>query len=211
MFALAFALALAASLDGDAAFAEGLRLYDELEYEQAAFRFQEVALRNPAPGPDRARVFVYLGLSFAGAGDLDAAKRAFVDAARADRTVALPVEVSPSLQQLFDEAKASAPEEPAPLEPAPAPQAGSGGGPMPILAIVGAVGGGVLVIAGAGLAVLCGVSYNEALTAKERDATQLEAKGALDRANLSLAGAGVLIPVGLALAGVSAFLLVTGE
>ena len=44
MFAL-LALALG-SLSADPAFTEGCALYDQLEYEQAVFRFQEVALRQ---------------------------------------------------------------------------------------------------------------------------------------------------------------------
>lgn len=206
MFALA--LLTIASLNADTAFNEGRKLYDDLEYEQAVFRFQEVALRADVVGADRATALVWLGLSYAGVGDEDAARRAFVDGARADATLVLPVEVSPRLAELFDDAKRAAaataiapPTQPTTIvvpSDAPPPDDSTS-----ILAGVGTVTGVLLVGTGVGLAVLCAVNYDNA---SDRTATQVAAKAALDEANLELVGAALLIPVGAAMAGVAGFL-----
>lgn len=205
------ALALIASLQGDASFDAGCKLYDQLEYEQAVFRFQEVTLRPGLSPEDRATALAWLGLSYAGAGNPDAATRAFSDAARASAAVTLPVEVSPSLQQLFDDAKADVAAHPLPA-PAVGPTTGvgpaapvsGGAAPSPVVPGVGVAVGGAALFGGVALAAVSAVTYGGA---QDKRLFQQDAKSALDTANVELGAAYLLIPAGLVVGGVSAFFL----
>lgn len=99
MFVLAFSLAL--SLEGDEGFEDGVRLYKGLEYEQAIFRFEEVAVRPGLTPSDKATALVWLALCYAGTGDFEAARRDLGDALRTDASVQLPVNTSPRVVSLF--------------------------------------------------------------------------------------------------------------
>jgi tetratricopeptide (TPR) repeat protein len=191
-------LALGA-LAEDPAFAEGRALYDQLEYEQAVFRFQEVALRPELAPEDQATALTWLGLSFAGTGNMDAARRAFVDAASLKPELTLPVEVAPALQQLFDDAHQEALRRRAEARPSPTPN------PVPP---PGAVADeAVPVVGGAGLA---GLSFATWEGAKDKQLFQADAKAQLDAANLELGAAWVLMPVGAAVAATATWFLLDG-
>jgi len=199
-------LVLLASLDGDAAFAAGRASYDQLEYEQAVFRFQEVAIRSDLSDEDKATAFVWLGVSYGSVGDAMAARRAFSDALRANPAQTLPVEVSPKIEQLFAEAKAALPATSTTATSTTssvgtgAPSAGPADNTM---AIAAASTGAVLVVAGLGLSAICAATFAQA---SDPDAFQADAKASLDAANLELVAASVAIPLGLALGGVAGFL-----
>lgn len=203
---LAVLLLTLGSLSSDPVFNEGRALYDQLEYEQAVFRFQEVALRPELDAKDRAEALTWLGLSYAGAGNMDAARRAFVDAVVLAPEVALPVEVAPSLAQLFEDARQSAAARRAATDPAvppsPAPQGPAPG--LPLLPLAGVGAGAVVVLAGAGLA---GLSVATFEGSKDKELFQTEAKAQVDAANLQLAVGSLLIPVGVAVGAASAFFL----
>lgn len=90
---------LAGALDDHPAFHEGRRLYEESEYEQATFRFQEAALDPSIVAPsEKAQIFMWLGLAYAGFGNAESARRAFRDALRLDENVAVPIEISPKVE-----------------------------------------------------------------------------------------------------------------
>jgi hypothetical protein len=217
---LVIALLVVGAVQADPSFVEGKKLYDQLEYEQAVFRFEELATKASLSPSDRAQALLWLGLSYAGAGNFDAAKRAFSDAAKNDATVALPIEVSKRLAKLFADAKvegvaraeadtkaaAAAPPPPPPPPPAAPVAAPKPTSSPPYLAYAG-IGGGVLALAGgAALGGLCAVSYGSA-TNKAHFAS--DAKASLDQANIELAAAAVLVPVGVAISAASTFFAVT--
>lgn len=206
---LAFTLG---SLAGDPAFTEGRALYDQLEYEQAVFRFQEVALRPELAPEDKATALVWLGLSFAGTGDMEAARRSFVDAATLQSELALPVEVAPALQQLFDDARAEAQARREKAPPLPPPGPGPAPVPVadeavPVLPLVGVALGAATLAGGVGLA---GLSWATFEGAKDKQLYQADAKGQLDTANLELGVAWALVPAGTAVAAASVWFLLAG-
>src|SRR5207248_1354167 len=88
---------------GDPAFEEGQRLYKALEYEQAIFRFEEVAVRPSIEPADKAQALMWLGLSYAGTGDLESAKRDFRQALVVDDALALPPTISPRIATIFED------------------------------------------------------------------------------------------------------------
>lgn len=204
------------SLAGDPAFTEGQQLYDQLEYEQAIFRFQEVAVRPELSPEDRATALTWLGLTYAGVGNMNAARRSFVDAARAWPAVSLPVEVAPSLVRVFEDARRSATAQgsptsaprPVPMPPATSTAASSRDeGELPVWPAVGIAAGAAVVVAGVGLAVVSAATY---AGAQDQQLYQPEAKAQLDLANLELGAGYVAIPIGLAVTAASAWLLLEG-
>lgn len=202
--ALGLTTLLLAALAGDPAFEEGIRLYRSLEYEQAIFRFQEVAVRADLPADDKAAALIWLGLSYAGTGDLESARRMFGDALRADRATSLPPDVSPRVVAVFDEVKASLPGQ---LDgPAPPPPPPPAGGTERDLAVpLAATGIGVAALVGGGaLAVAAAGAWS---AANDKNAFQDEVKASLDAMNLEVAGAAILLPTGAVLAGLGAVLL----
>lgn len=197
------------ALSDDPIFMEGCKFYDELEYEQAVFRFQELALRGDLPATDAATALAWLGLSYAGTGNMPAARRAFVDAVRRDPQVAIPVEVSPSLAQVFEEARAEAPKLPEPREAAPvSPPPTQPETSINLLPALGVAGGAVVVIAGVATA---GVSTVTWAGAQDKQLFQSEARSQIETANAQLAVAWVLVPAGLAVVGVSTLFLLGGD
>lgn len=148
VLALLLALPLAAPLADDPAFVEGQRLYQESEYEQAVFRFQTAALVADRAAAERARALTWLGLAYAGAGDAEAARRAFEDALLLDPQATIPVEVSPKIEEEFEAVRAALAATPRaapasahpPAPPGPPRAAPESGGPWVLAGSVGALG-----------------------------------------------------------------------
>lgn len=213
---VAFALA---ALAGDPAFDEGVRLYKSFEYEQAIFRFEELALRPALSTSDKAEAFLWLGLSYAGTGDFDAARRALTDAVHADPGLALPPNTSPRVVTLWNEVKTAAatktnpttknptnptnPTEPTTTEPTDPTTAGP-----PVGAVALSAGGLLALGVGTAFAAFAWGDYREATAP---GAFQDEAAASRDAMNLEALGAAVLLPVGAALVGVGGFLLISDD
>lgn len=197
---LSFALAL--SLGGDPTFEEGVRLYKESSYEQAIFRFEEIAVRPDIAGADKSTALLWLGLSYAGTGDLDAAGRSFRYAFIADATAPLPTETSPAIVEMVESIRrqvvaASTATRPAPVaeQPPAAPQATTpglaviGGGVSAAVGALAVIGGGVLAL----------VAADRLATANDPDAFQDDANAAREGANATATAAAVLVPIGAVL------------
>lgn len=209
-------------LAGDPAFDDGVRLYRALEYEQAIFRFQEVAVRPGLPGDDKAEAFTWLGLAYAGTGDLEAARRMFMDALRADPATKLPAEVSPRVVSLFEEVKgaikaeATATRPPPDGEPDKLPPDGGGAPPSPregkardLLIPLATTGAGVVLLIGGGALAAAAADHWKTASNPDPDAFQDDVKAALDAMNIEVAAAAFVLPVGAFLAGLGAFLLMS--
>ncbi|OGQ20290.1 MAG: hypothetical protein A2138_15420 [Deltaproteobacteria bacterium RBG_16_71_12] len=197
---IVLALTFTTALGDDPTFGEGVRLYQELNYEQAIFRFQQVAVRPSLPPAEKATALLWLGLSYAGAGDLDEAARSFRFALETDRTATLPTETSPSIVKMVDDLRAEVALTPTP-PPAPPPPPSPAPPPTPGLAVIGAGVGaavGVLAIVGGGL--LAWLTADQLAKANDPDAFQDDANQARLNANAAATGAVVLIPLGGVLA-----------
>lgn len=107
--ALSLSLVLAAQA-ASPAFDEGRRLYFDLEYELAVFRFRDAVRDTELPAKDRALAFAWLGLAYSQVAEMESAKEAFVEAARLDPEVALPKDASPPPKalQLLEDARREA-------------------------------------------------------------------------------------------------------
>lgn len=215
---IALALMVPTALGGDPTFEEGVRLYQELKYEQAIFRFQQFAVSPSLAPADKATALLWLGLSYAGSGDLEEAARSFRFALETDGTATLPTETSPSIVQMLEELRAELAKTPPPPPNSPTPPAPRTGaassppegaaGSMSGLALVGGGVGaaiGALVIVGGG--VLAWVAADQLAQANDRDAFQDDANQARLNANAAATAAVVLIPVGAALAAAGGVLL----
>jgi hypothetical protein len=98
-------LLAAPPLADDAIYQEGIRLYEDFEYERAVFRFEE-ALRDDTRAPaDRATIHVRLGMTRAELRDDVRARQSFEDALLLDPYVTLPADASPKIRTLLDEAR----------------------------------------------------------------------------------------------------------
>ena len=204
---LALLLAAAAPLADDKAFQEGLDLYGRFEFEQATFRFESAAVEKDRAPQERARVFVWLGLSYAAIGRFDDAERSFVDALRLDPAAAIETEVSPKVAEVFAKAKqVAAPrvEEPPPPPPPPPPVVDAA---PPLLLIGGGAAAGTGLVALAAAGVLVALYVGNAEIVRDPDAFQDVAKRAQDDANAQIVGAGVLGGVGGLLVGGGAALV----
>ncbi len=201
---LVFALLLAAAvpLAEDPGFAEGVRLYSQFEFEQATFRFESAAVEQDRVPAERARVFLWLGLSYAAIGKFDDAGRAFTSGLRLDPAATLETEVSPKVQELFaaaqqdladEAARAAATPAPAPVAPAPAATE------LPWLLVGGGVGAAVGVVALAGAGVLGVLAAQNAAIAADPDQFQDDAQRAQDTGNAQIAGAVAVGVVGAVL------------
>ncbi|OGQ26333.1 MAG: hypothetical protein A2138_25470 [Deltaproteobacteria bacterium RBG_16_71_12] len=193
---LALAFIALGGLAGDEAFDEGVLLYKGLEYEQAAARFAEITSRPDLAPPEKAEALVWLGLCLAGTGDLDAARRTLKNAVLTDQAVRLPTAtaISPRVQALFDdvlaETHAAPPRPPPPPPPSPPPPPTA---PVPVLPTALIAGGAV---AAAGGVVLALLAVGHLQQAEDPDAFQVDAKAALDAANVEGVSAGVLLTGG---------------
>lgn len=205
---IALALALTGALGDDPTFDEGVRLYQELNYEQAIFRFQQVAVRTALAPPEKATALLWLGLAYAGSGDLEEAKRSFRYALEADRTAALPTETSPRIEAMLEEIRTEVARTPLPPPPPPPPPTDSAPPPAPSLGVIGGGVGaavGALTILGGG--VLAWVTVDQLAKANDPDAFQDDANQARLNANAAATAAVVLIPAGGVLAVASGVVL----
>lgn len=209
MFAsLTFAAFAVAAIAGDATYDEGVRLYQASSYEQAILRFEQVAVRPGLAPADKANALMWLGLSYAGIGDFDAAERNFRFGLSADRTAVIPTEASPTIVDLVERIRAeiaatpidTPPDDP---PPPPPPPPGSGtGSPSPSSASSGlAVVGGAIGAAVGALTLISGgvlalVAADQLAKANDPDAFQDDANDAVNNANATATAASVLIPVG---------------
>ena len=209
-----FAFLLLAATLADPTFEEGVRLYQASSYEQAIFRFEEIAVRPGLAPSDKATTLLWLGLSYAGTGDLDAAKRSFRFALTADVTAALPTETSPVIVEMIEEIRkeltppVAAVEPVAPAESTPSetqPQTPSPSfSPAVIGGGIGAGLGALAIISGGVLAL---IAADQLAQASDPDAFQDDAITARDNAGATATAALVLIPLG-AVVGVTGVALV---
>lgn len=209
---LPLAFAVASALAGDPAFEEAMKLYKTLEYEEAIPKLATITNRPGLPASDKAIALMWLGLSHAGAGDMDNARVALAAALESDANIALPEKVSPRITAMFEQLKADAaakvkkppPDDPPPPpdEPPPPPVK-----PLSMTLVGGGVAAGVGVLAIVGGSVLALLAAGELETANDRSQFQSDAKAALDTANGEVAGAAVLLPLGAALAAAGGVLI----
>lgn len=104
--ALLSTLAVAVPLEEDPAYSEGMRLFEDFEYEKAVFRFKDalrVEDRSPA---EKATVLIRLGMTYAELRDEASARESFLEALQADPLAVLPADASPKIKTLLDEARA---------------------------------------------------------------------------------------------------------
>lgn len=198
---LAFGLSGAAPLAEDPAWIEGLALFDQLEFEQAAFRFESAALDPARPPAERAQALLWLGLAYANAGRFELAEGAFVRAFVADEGVHVPPDQAPRVLELIESARTTAAAaraaqvaEPAPAAPAPAEAA-----PSPVLLTgVGVAGAGAVGLVASG--VLGALTARSLAVAGDKEQFYEDAKTAQDQANAFVTGAVVSGAAGLVLA-----------
>lgn len=206
---LPLAFAVASALAGDPAFDEAMKLYKALEYEEAIPKLATITNRPGLPPSDKAIALMWLGLSHAGAGDMDNARTALAAALESDANLSLPEKVSPRISAMFDQLKADAaakaakppPDEPPPGDPPPPEK------PLSMTLVGGGVAAGVGVFALIGGSVLALLAAGELETANDRNQFQSDAKAALDTANAEVAGAAVLLPLGAGLAAAGGVLI----
>lgn len=206
---VAFTFALAVALQGDPGFDQGVRLYKQTEYEQAIVQFQQVSARADLAAADKAEALLWLGLSYAGSGDVDTARSTLRDALLADPAVALPAQTSPSIVAMFDTVRAEVAaieHEPPPLKPPVAP-APAGEVNLVVIGAGAAAVSAVVLVTGSVLALLANASLQ---TANDSEQFQSDAKAALDGANAQALGAGLLLPVGVALGVAGGVLIAMG-
>ncbi|MBI1946692.1 MAG: hypothetical protein HYS27_13425 [Deltaproteobacteria bacterium] len=203
MITIAALLALALPLGEDPAFAEGRRLYEESEYEQAIFRLQEAALVADREPTDRATVFLWLGLAYAGFGDVAAARRAFGDALRLEPTLAPPVEISPKVADEIEAVRSEVAAEravlraPATGPPTPTPDAPGDEHPWGLVA--GLAGMGAVSVVAGGVAV--GFAMQNHGIVNDLETFQDDAARAQDERDAQVIVAVVLFGAGTALLG----------
>jgi tetratricopeptide (TPR) repeat protein len=203
---------MAGALADDAAFVEGRRLYEASEYEQATFRFQEAALVATREPGEKAQVFMWLGLAYAGFGDAESARRAFRDAFRIDATVAVPVEISPKVEaeiaavrgevqaEVAARDAALKEERDAPPPPPPPPPVDDGAWVVP--AAVGVTGTACVV----GGVIAAGLAASSHARAVDLETFQDEVPGIVATRDTQAAIAAGLVGVGVVLVGVAVFI-----
>jgi len=106
---LLLALLLTSALDDNKAFKEGITLYQDLEFEQAIFRFEEAALAADLSDNEKATVFSWMAMSYAGIGQAEGAKRSLKNALLKDADVVLPQFAPPKVKEWMAEVKAEMP------------------------------------------------------------------------------------------------------
>lgn len=160
MLALFFASLCATA----APLADGVALYQGLEFERAAIHFQGMVLDTTVPAGERAQAAMWAGLSLGQLGDVEGARKAFALAVSTDPQVRAPPDAPPALRAILEEERARAPAAPpiespvaTPPPPTPAPPVVDDG---PDVAAIGAgVAAGVLVVAAAGAGLYGAMRY----------------------------------------------------
>ena len=94
-------------LGEDSAYQEGMRLYEDFEYERAVFRFKEALRVKDRTAADRAVVGLRLGMTYAELRDDQGALEAFENALTEDPLLVLPSDASPKIKAMLDEARQS--------------------------------------------------------------------------------------------------------
>ena len=119
LWGIALGLVLSGALDTNEAFQEGVNLYQELEFEQAIFRFESAALAPDLSDQERAMVFGWMAMSYAGIGNVQGARRSLTNALNKDPTMTLPAFAPPKVKTWLEELRTKAPPPP-PKQPAQA-------------------------------------------------------------------------------------------
>lgn len=135
------------TLADDPAFADGVRYYDKLEFEKAAFRFRQATRATDRAPAVIARAYLWLGLALAQADDELSAREAFVAARRLDESSRLPADAPPSVRTIFEEARSL----PAAEVETRADEPDAAAEPLPLSVVVGgsiAAGGALAFVAG---------------------------------------------------------------
>lgn len=206
---LPLAFAVASALAGDAAFEDAMKLYKALEYEEAIPKLDAIAKRADLSPNDKATALMWLGLSHAGAGDMDNARAQLHAALKSDDTIALPDKVSPRIIAMFDELKRQVAEEKANAAKVdtPPPEQPPPDEPLDMMLVGGGVSAGVGALAIVGGSILAVLAAGSLAVANDDTQFQRDAKAALDAGNMQVAGASVLLPVGAALAATGGVLI----
>jgi hypothetical protein len=202
MLALLLLMSVTTPLDDEPAFKDGRRLYDELEFEQAIFRFEQAAQVRDRTPSELATLKMWVGLSHGQLGDFTRAGEAFRAAVDLDPDVQLPVAVSPKLDSLLKNARSE--REARLREDAPdgalSPSTQKPGvDPLGVALWGGAISlgiaGGLFFIATGGLGAFALMTF---AAASDPTVTQVDAQRLVDQANLAAGGATVTGAVGLA-------------
>lgn len=208
-------------------FEEGRRLYFDLEYELAVFRFRDAARSEDWGTPERARAYAWLGLAYAQIAEISSARESFIEAAKLDANVTLPDDASPppKAQQLLEEAKIKVAELPVPPPPdtdtgsaesttTPATTGTTGGSGEASVAHLGLLYGGAGMAGAALIALGVGATFGVLAMLSEQEGVDAEfqddAAAALERgqgqaliANIVLITGGAMAVVGLGALGAS--------
>ncbi|MCP4502433.1 MAG: hypothetical protein GY822_20975 [Deltaproteobacteria bacterium] len=99
---------LTAGLNDNVEFNQGKALYQELEFEQALFRFQKASVDSSLSAEERASSMMWTAMCYAGVGNEVSAKRTLSDAVSVFPQVVLPKVASPRLKGWVAEAKKTA-------------------------------------------------------------------------------------------------------
>lgn len=104
--ALALLLVTAGAVEDDPRFQEARRMFERFELDGALARFNLVLLSDALPAKERALVLLWKGLAEAELGRFDEATNAFEHALLLDEGATLPIEASPKVLEMLEEARA---------------------------------------------------------------------------------------------------------
>lgn len=97
-----------AALADDPGYQDGLRHRDAFDYERALASFERALASDQERTPEeRALLLVYIGVLRAELSDPAAAREAFDEALGLDAKASLTLDVSPTIRQIFDDARAA--------------------------------------------------------------------------------------------------------
>ncbi len=98
-------IGLQVPLGDDPAYSEGMRLYEDFEYERAVFRFKEALRFKDRSNSDQAVIGLRLGMTYAELRDDQGALDAFEAALTEDPLLVLPPDASPKIKDMLDKAR----------------------------------------------------------------------------------------------------------
>lgn len=104
--ALVLSLVVAGAVEDDPRFREARRLFEDFQLEGALARFKLILLDDRLSDDERTRVLLWQGLTEAELGRFAEATKTFGDALTIDRDARLPVEASPKVIEMLEEARA---------------------------------------------------------------------------------------------------------
>ncbi len=99
--------ARAAALDDEPLFVEGQRRYDKMSLDPALEAFQALLTSSGRTNDERARLHLWIGLTQAELGDFAAAQQSFERGFALQPQAKLPIEASPKVMKLVDDARAA--------------------------------------------------------------------------------------------------------